>query len=96
MLSLLDDADAFVKHVVLSDETNFHVSGKVNGHNCRVWGSGNPHEVMEHERDTPKLNVWCALTSDSVIWPFFFEEATVTGASFLMWPFAKAFPNWFN
>jgi hypothetical protein len=38
---------------------------------------------MEHERDTPKLNVWCALTSDSLIRPFFFDEATVTGASYL-------------
>jgi hypothetical protein len=79
MLSLLDDGDAFVKHVVFSDE----VSAKVNRHSCRIWGSENPHEVMEHERDTPKLNVWCALTSDSVTGPFFFEKATVTGASHL-------------
>jgi hypothetical protein len=66
MLSRLDDA--FMKHVVFSDEATFHVSG-----------SENPHE----EHDTPKLNVWCALTSDSVIGPFFFKEATVTGASYL-------------
>jgi hypothetical protein len=38
---------------------------------------------MGHERGTPKLNVWCSLTSDSVIGPFFFEEATVTGALYL-------------
>jgi hypothetical protein len=38
---------------------------------------------MEHECDTPKMNVWCALTSDSVIGPFFFEEATVTGVLYL-------------
>jgi hypothetical protein len=83
MLSQLDDDAEFMKHVVFSDEATFHVSGKVNMHNCQIWGSENPHEVMEHERDTLKLNVWCALTSDSVIGPFFFEEATVTGASYL-------------
>jgi hypothetical protein len=38
---------------------------------------------MEHERDTPKLNVWCALASDSLIRPFIFEEDTVTRASYL-------------
>jgi hypothetical protein len=65
MLLRLDDDDTFMKHVVFSDEATFDVSGKVNRHNCRIWGSENPHEVMEHERDTPKLNVWCALTSDS-------------------------------
>ena len=35
-------------------------------------GRGNPHVVMEHERDSPKLNVWCVLTSNYVIGPFFF------------------------
>jgi hypothetical protein len=79
MLLQLDDDDAFMKHVVFSDE----VSDKVHRHNCCIWGTENPHEVMEHEHDTPRLNVWCALTSDSVIGSFFFEEATVTGASYL-------------
>jgi hypothetical protein len=32
MLSLLDDNDAFMKHVVFSDDATFHVSGKVNRH----------------------------------------------------------------
>jgi hypothetical protein len=83
MLLRLDDDDAFMKHVVFSDEATFHVAGKVDRHSCRICGSENLHEVMEHECDTPKLNVWCALTSDSVIGPFFFEEATVTGALYL-------------
>jgi hypothetical protein len=55
MLSRLDDDDAF--HIVFSDEATFHVSGKVNRHSCRIWGSENQHEIMEHERDIPKLNV---------------------------------------
>jgi hypothetical protein len=83
ILSQLDDDDAFMKHIVFSDDATFHMSGKVNRHNCRIWGSENPCEVMEHERNTPKLNVWCALTSDSVIGPFFFKEATVTGTLYL-------------
>jgi hypothetical protein len=42
-----------MKHVFFSDEATFHVSGKVNWHNCWIWGSENPHEVIKHERDTP-------------------------------------------
>jgi hypothetical protein len=38
MLSRLDDDDAFMKHVAFSHEATFHVSGKVNRHNCRIWG----------------------------------------------------------
>jgi hypothetical protein len=40
----------FLGSVILSDESTFHVSGKANTHNCRLWGSENP-------RDSPKVNV---------------------------------------
>jgi hypothetical protein len=78
MLSRLDGDDAFLKHF-FSDKATFNVSGKVNRHNCQIWESGNPHKVVKHECGTPKLNVWCALTSDFLIGPFIFEEPTVTG-----------------
>jgi len=41
-----------------SDEATFHVRGRVNRRSCRVWGSENPSDVTEHERDSPKENVW--------------------------------------
>ena len=40
-----------------SDEATFYVSGKVNKRNIRIWGSENPCEVVEKERDSPKINV---------------------------------------
>jgi hypothetical protein len=42
-----------------------------------------PHDFVEHERDSPKVNVWCALTRDRVIGPYFFAERTVTSHSYL-------------
>lgn len=39
----------------------FHISGRVNRHNCRIWGTENPHEPVELESDSPKVNVWCGL-----------------------------------
>jgi hypothetical protein len=62
MLLRLDDNNAFLKHVVFSDEATLHISSKVNRHNCQIWVSENPHKVMKHKDGTPKLNVWCALT----------------------------------
>lgn len=73
----------FLKKVIFSDEATFHVSGKVNRHNCRIWGTENPHNVREQERDSPKINVWCALAIDEVIGPFFFAEPTVTKEVYL-------------
>lgn len=83
MLSRIDEDNDFLNHVAFSDEATFHTSGKVHRHNCRIWGNENPRVIVEHERDSPKLNVWCCLTLDAVIGPFFFEEPTVTGATYL-------------
>ncbi|KAJ4428903.1 hypothetical protein ANN_25897 [Periplaneta americana] len=57
--------------------------GKINKHNCRVWGTQKPHRIIEHERDSPKVNVFCALSQRKLYGPFFFIEATVTGHSYL-------------
>jgi hypothetical protein len=39
------------------DETIFHVCGAVNRHNHHVQGSENPHDVTEHDLDSPMVNV---------------------------------------
>lgn len=83
LLIMFDDNRNLVKQLLFSDEATFHLSGCVNRHNCRIWGSENPHETFQYERDTPKVNVWCALSRRGVIGPYFFEEPTVTGATYL-------------
>ncbi|PNF35740.1 hypothetical protein B7P43_G15308, partial [Cryptotermes secundus] len=54
--------------VIFSDESTFHVSGKVNTHNHRIWGSENPHVSLRKER---------------VYGPFFFVETTITSIIYL-------------
>jgi hypothetical protein len=68
---------------VFSDEATFHLSGKVNRHNLRIWGMENPHATIEHELDSPKVNVFCAISRTKVYGPFFFMEKTVSGHSYL-------------
>lgn len=75
--------DAFLSRLIFSDEATFHISGKVNRHNCRIWGTENPHEDMEHERDSPKVNVWCTLGRDQIIGPYFFEDRIINGGIYL-------------
>jgi hypothetical protein len=52
--------DRFLEKVLFSDEATFHVSGAVNRRNVRIWGSENPHAYVEHQRDSPKVKVFCA------------------------------------
>lgn len=76
-MSWTDDDNAFLNNAAFSDEATFHISydGK-RIYNCRTWGSEISLVVRKHERDSPKVNVWCALTSDFVNGPFILVEAT--------------------
>jgi hypothetical protein len=77
------EEDGFAEKLVFSDEAMFHVCGKVNHHNVCIWGTENPHATMEHFRDSPKVNVFCVVSSCKVYGPFFFAEPTFTGINYL-------------
>ncbi|GFV54824.1 hypothetical protein TNCV_3683491 [Trichonephila clavipes] len=49
-----------------------HLSGHVNTHNARIWNLENPLEVLESHRDSPKLNVFCAISWRKGQGPFAF------------------------
>jgi hypothetical protein len=68
---------------VFSDEACFHLSGKVNRHNVRIWGMENPRATVQHIRDSPKVNLFCATASRKVYGPFFFAEKSVSGFAYL-------------
>ncbi|GBL95831.1 hypothetical protein AVEN_227088-1 [Araneus ventricosus] len=40
-------------------------------------------KIQEVERNSPKINVWCALLHDTAIGPFFFAETSVTANIYL-------------
>jgi hypothetical protein len=67
---------------IISDESTFHISGKVNRH-VHAWGTEQPHAQTEHQCDSPKVNVFCAVPHDKVHGAFFFTDETSTGGSFL-------------
>ena len=57
ILQRIDDDNDYLNIVDFSDKATFYISGKVNKHNIRIWGSENPCGVVEKERDSPKINV---------------------------------------
>jgi hypothetical protein len=77
MFRQIQDNERFPDFAIFSDESTFHVSGKVSTHNCRISGSENPHV-----RDSLKVNVFCALSKEMVYGPFFMET-TITGIVYL-------------
>ena len=93
MLSRIEDDEDYLKKVMFTDEACFQVSGKVNWLNVRIWGSENPHKVIEHICDSPKVNVWCRLLHDCLVGPFFFAEDTVTSTIYMNMLEGFAFPQ---
>ena len=83
MLQRISEDKEFLKRICFSDEATFHVSGKLNKHNVRIWGSEHPHEIREFERDSPKVNVWCGIMCNRAISPFFFHDTTITADVYL-------------
>jgi len=71
--------DGFADSLIFSDEATFHLSGKVNRHIVRIWETENPRVVIENVRDSPKVNVFCAISNEKLYGPFFFEEPTING-----------------
>jgi len=77
---LVED-DNFYRKIVFTDEVHFHLGGYVNKQNCRIWGSENPHVVLEKPMHPQRVAVCCGMWSGGIFGPFFFENeegATVT------------------
>ena len=68
------EEDEFNERLVFSDEATFHTNGKINRHNIHIWGEENPHATIEHERDSPTVDVFCAISKNHVYSPFFLRE----------------------
>jgi hypothetical protein len=59
------------------------VCGKVSRHNIHIWGKENPHAMVEHFRDSPKVNMFFVISSCKVYGQFFFVKPAVTGVNYL-------------
>jgi transposase len=73
---LLNNFDIALK-TFFSDESWVHLSGYINRQNTRDWrmkGEG-PTKFLECPLHSEKIGVWCAMSSDRIIGPIFFENA---------------------
>ena len=87
----------FFDKLIMSDEAHFHLNGFVNKQNCCFWAKENPRTVHQRELHPVKCTVWCAITANEIIRPYFYEDddgnaVTVTGERYramlqnFLWP----------
>lgn len=71
----------FLQNLIMSDESHFHMNGFVNKQNCRIWGSANPRAVYQRKMHSMKCTVWCGVTYEKIIGPYFFEDVNGNAVS---------------
>ena len=64
----------FLQNLIVSDEAHFGLNESVNKQNVRFWVTENPEELREIPLHSEKVTVWCGMTSNEIIGPYFFEE----------------------
>jgi hypothetical protein len=69
-----EKSDDLFDRLIFGDEPTFHISDTVHRHNVRIRGPENPRAVVEHVRDSPNVNVFCAISRKKVYRPFLFQE----------------------
>ncbi|KAJ4438553.1 hypothetical protein ANN_14500 [Periplaneta americana] len=83
LLTLMAYDEDLSAKFIFSEETTFQVNGIVNKQNVRIWGSENPHFILEAERDSSKVNLFCAVSKRKVYGQFLFQENIGIGMSYL-------------
>jgi hypothetical protein len=61
-------------NVRFTDETQFHLDGRVNKQNVQFWAPGNPHIFTKKTHHTPKITVWVAISRKGLMEQVFFHQ----------------------
>ena len=83
----------YLSRIVFSDECIFRLKGHVNKQNVRIWGNERPSEGNQVFMQSPNVMVWCAVTREKVISPYFFEDGNVDGEKYRNMLIDYAFPR---
>lgn len=70
-----------IDRIFWSDEAQFNMNKTINRHNCTYWARENPHVKFEVPNTRQGVMVWCGMSSDGLVGPYFFND-TVTGLSY--------------
>lgn len=88
-LEIFDNDPTSIDRIIWSDEATFKLNGHINKHNCVFWNTENLHHILQKDVNLPGVVVWCAISSNGIIGPYF-HDGNVNGQSYL-----HMLQNWF-
>jgi hypothetical protein len=63
-----------INHILMMDDTNFHLCGHVNIQDCLYWTTANIRDIHQEPLYSEKVVVWCGVASFGLIGPYFFAD----------------------
>ena len=67
--------DGDLENIIWSDEAHFELHGSVNRHNCIIWGSERPTQVIEKPLHSARVTVWMGFSATLRLQPYFFTDS---------------------
>lgn len=74
ILTMVEVDNFDIGRIWFSDEAHFDLFGNVNKQNCRYYASSQPHQHIQKPLHSPRITIWCALSSFGIIDLFFFRK----------------------
>ena len=82
LLQLINNDRSLLNSIMMTDESIFDLNNCISPHHKQCWSKTNPGKYQERRLQPRRVHVWCGMTADFVIGPYFFEE-TVTAEAYL-------------
>lgn len=78
ILHMIDDKPEARENILMTDESLFTLSNVIHPSQSRVWSPTKPEQPQERPMQPPRILVWCGISAQSIIGPYYFDNAVNT------------------
>ena len=61
------------EHILMTDECLFTLDNTMHPSHCRVWSQSKPSVVQEQPMQPERILVWCGVSANNLIGPYYFD-----------------------
>lgn len=95
MIQKLENDPQLLNRIWFTDESHFHKDGHCNKQNYRIWGTEKPETFIEKPAHPEYVTVWCAISAQGPIGPYFFEDSNGTRVTVDQFTYQDMIENYF-
>lgn len=82
LLELINNDRNILNNILMTDESIFSLDNCLSGQQLRIWSPTKPTTVQQSPLQPARITVWCGMTSEFVVGPYFIE-GTIDAPTYL-------------